>query len=271
MIVTLVFTFTNVNLAQTQPLRFVGLKNYETLFADQRTWQSLFVTLKYAAVALPVAVIVPFLVALMIHSRHLRGSGFFRVLFFLPYVIPFVAGVLMWNSMLNNETGWLNSFLRAIGISKPPDWMQDPAWINFGLVMMGLWGIGGGMIVYLAGLRGVPTDLYESARIDGAGALASFRHITVPMMSPVIFYTIVLGVVEVLQYFLVPLVLKNGTGEPAGSTLFYNLYLYKNFFTFQNMSYGATLAWFLFGINLVITLVLFAAARRWVYYAGEAR
>ena len=111
---------------------------------------------------------------------------------------------------------------------------------------MGMWGIGAGMIVYLAGLKGIPTDLYEAATIDGAGAWASLRHITIPMMSPVIFYTIVLAVVEVLQYFLVPLVLKNGTGEPGGSTLFFNLYLYKNFFTFQNMSYGATLAWLLF-------------------------
>ena len=122
---------------------------------------------------------------------------------------------------------------------------------------MGVWGIGAGIIVYLAGLKGIPTDLYDAARIDGAGAWASLRHITIPMMSPVIFYTLVLGVVEVLQYFLVPLVLKNGTGEPGGSTHFYNLYLYKNFFTFQNMSYGATLAWVLFAISLVITLILF--------------
>lgn len=136
---------------------------------------------------------------------------------------------------------------------------------------MGVWGIGAGMIVYLAGLRGIPSDLYDAARIDGAGAWASLRYVTIPMMTPVIFYTIVLAVVEVLQYFLVPLVLKNGTGEPGGSTLFFNLYLYKNFFTYQNMSYGATLAWLLFGITLLITLVLFWSARRWVYYAGEAR
>ena len=109
------------------------------------------------------------------------------------------------------------------------------------------------MIVYLAGLKGVPTDLYEAARMDGAGAWASLRHITIPMLTPVIFYTVVLSVVEVLQYFLVPLVLQDGTGEPGGSTMFFNLYLYKNFFTFQNMSYGATLAWLLFAITLVIT------------------
>jgi multiple sugar transport system permease protein len=271
MIATFAFTFTNINLAQAEPLRFVGLKNYETLFRDRQVWDSLGITLKFAALALPVAVILPFLVALLLHSRHLRFSGVFRVLFFLPYVVPFVAGVFIWNSMLNPDTGWINIALKVIGVSKPPAWLEDPTWVYPGLVIMGVWGIGAGVIVYLAGLRGIPTDLYEAARIDGAGAWASLRFITVPMMTPVIFYTIVLAVVEVLQYFLVPLVLKNGTGEPGGSTMFYNLYLYKNFFTFQNMSYGATLALVLFAISLVITLVLFGTARRWVYYAGEAR
>jgi ABC-type sugar transport system permease subunit len=271
MVATFVFTFTNINLAQAEPLRFVGLKNYETLLRDRQVWDSLGITLKFAVLALPVAVILPFVVALLLHSRHLRFSGVFRVLFFLPYVVPFVAGVFIWQSMLNADTGWINIMLKAIGISKPPDWLENPTWVYPGLVIMGVWGIGAGVIVYLAGLRGIPTDLYEAARIDGAGAWASLRYITVPMMTPVIFYTIVLAVVEVLQYFLVPLVLKNGTGEPGGSTMFYNLYLYKNFFTFQNMSYGATLAWVLFAISLVITLVLFGTARRWVYYAGEAR
>jgi multiple sugar transport system permease protein len=271
MVATLVFSFTNINLAQAEPLRFVGLKNYEQLLGDRQVWTSLGITLKFAVLALPVAVGLPFLVALLLHSRHLRFSGVFRVLFFLPYVVPFIAGVFIWMSMLNPDTGWINLALKAIGVAKPPAWLEDPSWVYPGLVIMGVWGIGAGVIVYLAGLRGIPTDLYEAARIDGAGAWASLRYITVPMMTPVIFYTIVLAVVEVLQYFLVPLVLKNGTGEPGGSLMFYNLYLYKNFFTFQNMSYGATLAWVLFAISLAITLVLFGTARRWVYYAGEAR
>ncbi len=271
MIATLGFTFTNINLNQAEPLQFVGLRNYQTLVSDQRTWDSLAVTLKFALLALPIGVCLPFLVALTLHSRHLRAPGAFRILFFLPYVVPFVAGVFIWQGMLSADTGWVDGFLKFIGISHPPDWLQDPTWIYPGLVIMGIWGIGAGMIVYLAGLKGIPTDLYEAARIDGAGPFQSLRHITIPMMSPVIFYTVVLGVVDVLQYFLVPLVLKNGTGEPGGSTNFFNLYLYQNFFTFQNMSYGATLAWLLFAITLVLTLVLFRSARRWVYYAGEAR
>ena len=124
-------------------------------------------------------------------------------------------------------------------------------------------------MINLAGLRGIPTELYEAARIDGAGAWKQLRHVTIPMMSPVLFYSLILGVVSVLQYFLVPLVLKNGTGEPGGSTMFYNLNIFHTFFTFQEMSYGATLAWLLFVITLVITLVLFRLSRRYVYYAGE--
>jgi ABC-type sugar transport system permease subunit len=271
MIATLAFTFTNINLAQEEPLQFVGLRNYETLISDKQTWDSLIVTFKFALLALPVAVGLPFLVALALHSRHLRGAGGFRVLFFLPYVVPFIAGVLIWGGMLSNDAGWINDVLRSLGIQHPPDWLQDPTWIYSGLVIMGVWGIGAGMIVYLAGLKGIPSELYDAARIDGAGAFAQIRHITIPMISPVIFYTLILACVEVLQYFLVPLVLKNGTGEPGGSTYFYNLYIYKNFFTFQNMAYGATLAWLLFGITLAITLLLFRLSRRWVYYAGEVR
>jgi ABC-type sugar transport system permease subunit len=269
MVVTLGFTFTNVNLSQEEPLRFVGLDNWTRLLRDSQTWQSLGVTFKFAAIQLPVSLIVPFAVALMLNSSHLRGSGLFRVLFFLPYVVPFVAGVFIWEGMLNPETGWVNGALRLIGIRQPPNWLSDTGWIYPGLVAIGIWGIGGGIIVNLAGLRAIPSELYDAARVDGAGWWSQLRHVTVPLMSPVIFYTLVLGIVEVLQYFLVPLVLKNGTGEPGGATLFYNLYLYKTFYTFQNMSYGATLAWMLFAITVLVSFVVFKLSRRWVYYAGE--
>jgi multiple sugar transport system permease protein len=191
-----------------------------------------------------------------------------RTLFFLPYVVPFVAGVLVWEQMLG-DAGWVNGVLRLVGIEQPPSWLFDAGWIYPALVLMGIWGIGAGIIINLAGLRGIPTELYEAARIDGAGAWTQLRHVTIPMMSPIIFYTLILGVVDVLQYFLVPLVLKNGTGEPAGSTLFYNLNLYQTFFTYQEMSYGATLAWFLFAITVIVSVILFILARGRVFYAGE--
>lgn len=269
MLATLGFTFTNIDLAQEEPVRFVGLDNYARLLADGDAWRSLLVTLKYAALSLPVGLVIPFSIALLINSKYVRGTSLFRVLFFLPYVVPFVAGVLIWQGMLNAETGWINALLRFIGIAHPPNWLNDPTFVYPALVVMGIWGIGAGIIINLAGLKGIPTELYDAANIDGAGWWTTLRHITLPLMSPVIFYTLVLGMVEVLQYFLVPLVINNGSGDPGGATLFYNLYLYKVFFTYQDMSYGATLAWLLFIITLGISLLLFWSARRWVYYAGE--
>ena len=268
-IATLGFSFTDIELVGQDTVNFIGLANYQKLLADPDVWQSLRVTFVFAAIWLPVTIIVPFLAAVLLNSPRLRGSSFFRVLIFLPYVVPVVAGVLIWQSMLLADTGWVNEFLRGIGWSNPPDWLQDPTWIYPGMVIVSIWTIGSAVIVNIAGLNGIPTELYDAAKIDGAGSWAQMRHVTLPMVSPVIFYSLTLGVVGVLQFFLVPFILKNGTGEPGGTTLFYNLYIYKNFFTFQHMSYGAALAWVLFLITLVLTLALFGTARRWVYYAGE--
>jgi multiple sugar transport system permease protein len=269
MIATLLFTFSNVTLAQEVPVQFVGFANYQQFLNDKQALAALGVTLKYALFAIPFALIAPLSLALILNSRYLRGTAFFRAAFFMPYVVPFVAGVFIWGQMLNTESGWINDFLTLIGVSNPPTWLNDPGWVYPSLVILGIWGIGAGIIINLAGLQGIPTEYYDAARIDGAGFWASLRHVTLPLLSPVLFYTLVLSVVGVLQYFLVPLVVNNGTGEPGGSTLFYNLYLYKQFFTFQNMSYGATLAWILFVISLVVTVLLFRSARRWVYYAGD--
>ena len=268
MVATLAFTFLNITLAQEEPLRFVGLDNYVRLANDGRVWESLGVTLKFALLWLPVSVLLPFLIALGLNSRHILGSNVFRALFFLPYVVPFVAGVLVWEQTLG-DGGWFNDVLRLIGWAEPPSWLFDSTFIYPAMVLIGIWGIGAGIIINLAGLRGIPTELYEAARIDGAGPWAQVRHITVPLMSPILFYTLILGVIGVLQYFLVPLVLKNGTGEPGGATMFFNLNLYLTFFNYQQLSYGATMAWLLFAIALVVTFALFRLSRRYVYYAGE--
>ena len=270
MIATFVFTFTNINLNQQTPLRFVGLDNYAHLLRDARTWDALLVTLKFAAIALPIGLILPFGLAMMLNSKSLRGSRYFQALFFMPYVIPFVAAIFAWSGMLNPEEGWINGVLGVLGI-QGPNWLNDPSWVYPALVLVGLWGVGSAVIINLAGLQNVPTELYDAARVDGAGWWGQLRHVTLPLMSPVIFYSVTLGVVGVLQYFLVPLVLYSGSGRPGGSTFFFNIYLYKTFFTFQDMSFGATLAWLLFVVILGITLVLFWSARYWVYYAGEAK
>lgn len=270
MIATLVFTFTNITLIQEDPIRFVGFANYERLLGDARTWRALGATLKFAAIALPIGLLLPFAIAVLLNSRSLRGSRYFQALFFMPFVIPFVAAIFAWGGMLNPEAGWINGTLEFFGL-EGPDWLNDPAWIYQALVLIGLWGIGSAIIINLAGLQNVPGELYDAAQVDGAGWWGQLRHVTLPLMSPVIFYSITLGTVGVLQYFLVPLVLNQGSGRPGDTTFFFNIYLYKTFFTFQDMAFGATLAWMLFVIILAITLVLFWSARYWVYYAGETK
>ena len=270
MIATLVFTFTNIRLTGDEPLRFVGLENWSRVFGDPRTWDALLVTLKFALIALPIGLLVPFTVALLLNSKSLRGTRFFQALFFMPFVIPFVAALFAWSGMLNPATGWINGFLELFGI-QGEDWLNNPDWIYPALVLIGIWGIGSAIIINLAGLQNVPSELYDAARVDGAGWWGQLRHVTLPLMSPVIFYSITLGTIGVLQYFLVPLVLNSGDGRPAGTTYFMNVHIYKTFFTFQDMSGGATLAWFLFVIILTATLLLFWSARYWVYYAGETK
>ena len=270
MIATLVFTFTNITLTGDEPLRFVGFENYERMLSDPRTWDALGVTLRFAAVALPIGLLIPFAIALLLNSSSLRGSRYFQALFFMPFVIPFVAALFAWAGMLNPQTGWINGLLEFIGL-EGRDWINDPDWIFPALVLIGIWGIGSAVIINIAGLQNVPSELYDAARVDGAGWWGQLRHVTIPLMSPVIFYSITLTTIGVLQYFLVPLVLNGGDGRPSGNTYFMNVHIYKTFFTFQNMSEGATLAWFLFLIILAFTLVLFWSARYWVYYAGETK
>ncbi len=264
-------TFTNYTLTQEQPVSFVGLANYRTMLADSQVGGSLLVTLKFGLIALPVGMILPLALALLMNNTYLVAKPLFRTLFYFPYIIPFVAAIFIWQQFISPETGWVNYWLRGLGVQNPPTWLLDIHWVYPALVLLGLWGVGNGMVINLAALQGVPTELYDSAKIDGAGAFARLRHITLPMISPVLFYLLILEVVGLFQYFLVPLVINNGTGEPGGATMFYNLYLYKTFFTYQNMAYGSTMAWLMFVIILLVTLVLFRTAKYWVYYAGEVR
>jgi multiple sugar transport system permease protein len=169
--------------------------------------------------------------------------------------------------MLNSETGWFNRFLDLFGIDGP-NWIDSVTWIYPALVIISLWGLGNAYLITLAGMQSVPTELYESATVDGAGAWSRFRNITLPMISPVIFYNLILTVVGLFRYFEIPFILKGTTGNPGSSTWFFNMHFYKTTFTFLNMGYGSTLAWLLFLITLAVTLGLFYSARYWVYYAS---
>jgi ABC-type sugar transport system permease subunit len=270
-IATLGFSLTNLTLENVGTSSFVGIDNYVRMFGDAQMWHALRVTIVFGLISLPISIFVPILLAMLMNSRRLLGSNLFRTGFYFPYIIPFVAAVFVWAAMLNPETGWINKALEAIGIQNPPNWLNDPAWVYPALVIVGIWGIGNAFLISLAALQGVPTELYDAAKIDGAGAVGTFLNVTFPMISPVIFYSLILTVVGLFQYFTVPLVLNQGNGAPGGATMFYNLYLYKSFFTYQNMAYGATLAWFLFLVILLVTLVLFWSQRYWVFYAGGDR
>jgi len=168
---------------------------------------------------------------------------------------------------MNTQAGWFNRALAVFGITGP-DWFNSQVWIYPALVMIGMWGVGDMMLMTLATMQGVPTELYEAAQVDGAGPLAKFRHITLPMITPVIFYNLVLQSIGIVQYFLVPFVLKGPNGDPGNATWFYGMHLYKEAFAYSNMGYGATLAWILFAFVLVITIILFTTQKYWVYYAA---
>lgn len=282
MIATLAFSFMDIKITDgvTSTPRFVGIDNYKTLFQDGNVWNArpnstpgaLWVTVRFGLIALPVGIFFPLAIALLVNSKYLMGKSFFRSMFYMPYVIPFVAAVFLWGGMLNPETGWINRSLIALGMPRDsvPQWANDINWVYPTYVLMGIWGIGNAMLIMLAGLQSVPTELYDAAKVDGAGSFKTFVNVTFPMISPVIFYNLVLSVVGLFQYFLVPLVVNQGTGRPGGATMFYNLYLYKIFFVNMNMSYGSTLAWILFAVILVVTVFLFTTARYWVYYASDS-
>ncbi len=265
MAASLFFSFLEFDLIRPEDARFIGLANYRQWFGDPLVWESLLVTLKFAAIMIPFALALPLGLAWLLTSRSLWGKPLFRTLFFMPTIVPFVSVVFIWGGFLNTQTGWLNQMLGVVGISGP-DWLNSTTWIYPALALIGAWGVGNAMLLFIAGIQGIPKDLYESAEVDGANTWHKFKSITVPMISPILFYNLVLAIIFLFQYFLVPFVLKNGTGDPANSTLFYSLYFFKTAFTFNDMGYGATQAWMLFLIIMLITLAMFGTARYWVYY-----
>jgi multiple sugar transport system permease protein len=267
-VASLIFTFTDFSLSSDQPMQFIGLANWERLFTDPITLTALGVTLRFALISVPVGIIVPVALAALLNSKRLIGKSLWRPLFYLPYMVPAVSSIFIWQSFLNGETGWLNRILRLFGVVDPPNWIQDENAILSAFVLIGLWGVGNAMLTMLATMQGVPTELYEAADVDGASATTKFIKITLPMISPVIFYNLVLSVIGVMQYFVVPYVLTRGTGNPNNAAYFFNMHLYKTAFTFFDMGYGATQAWFIFLIALVLTILLFATSRRWVYYSS---
>lgn len=265
---TLVFSFTNYNPVNPDITQFIGIDNYTQMMNDAKVGESLLVTVRYGLLAVPLSLVFGLFLASLVNSKSLVSSNFFRTMFYMPSMIPVVASGLIWSGVMNTQSGWLNLMIAVTGL-KGPDWLNDPNWIYPALTLIGFWGLGNLMLTLLAGMQGVPSELYDAATVDGANGWQQFTSITLPMISPVIFYNLTLMIIGAFKYFDLAFVLKNGSGAPADSTLFYNLNLYKNAFTFNMMGYGSAMAWVLFVIVLVLTLILFNTSGRWVYSAGE--
>ena len=244
------------------PARFVGLDNFTRMVNDPLFWKSLWVTVVYTVFHVPLTLILAFLVAMLLNSK-VRGIAIFRTLFYLPSIVPAVASAVLWVWIFNSEFGLLNMVLRLVGLKKVL-WLQDPNIALGSLVIMSLWNMGGVMIIFLAGLNGIPESLYEAAKIDGAGHWASFRRITIPLMTPVIFFNLILQIIGSFQVFTAGFLVT--AGGPNYATNFYVLYLFNNAFTYFDMGYASALAWVLFFIILALSLIVFRSGNRWVYY-----
>jgi multiple sugar transport system permease protein len=259
------YSFTQFNAVQTP--RWVGLQNYIQLFTqDADFWMAAYNTFYFAIVSIPLAIILSFGLAMMLNAK-IRFQTVYRTVYFLPTLVPEIALALVWVYLFTPGTGLINIPFDWIGV-RGPCWLTCETWSRPTLVLLALWIIGQQIVLYLAGLQDVPQELYDAADVDGANFWHKFRHITVPMMTPVVFFHLVTSVIGALQFFAIPFIMTGGTGFPAGSTLFYSIYLYKSAFHYFTMGYASAMAWLLFMVTLVITLIIFRSARLWVFYAG---
>jgi multiple sugar transport system permease protein len=266
MIYSLYLSFTRWDLF-TDPV-WIRLENYQTLFTqDPDFWQALRVTAIYTFVHVPLSLLGALAIALLMNSA-VRGITVFRTIFYLPSVLPAIAVSVLWIWVFNPEFGILNALLRVFGI-EGPKWLADPQWALWALIFMSLWSLGGGMIIYLAGLKGIPRALYEAAELDGAGPVQRLWHITIPQITPAIFFNLVMGIIGSLQVFTQAYAMTSG--GPQKSTLFYMYYLFDMAFIKFRMGYASALAWVLFIIILVFTLLVLRSSNLWVYYESERK
>ena len=248
------------------PGHYIGLQNYRDLWNDPLFWQSLRNTFYYTSCSIVIGTVVSIGLAMLLNQR-VRGMSLYRVLFYLPSIVPLAAVSVIWIWILHPTYGVVNYLLGTVGLPTV-GWFSDPTWAMPGLIVVSLWGLGNAMIIYLAGLQDVPNDLYEAAQLDGANAWQRTVNITLPLLSPVILFNVIVGLIGGFQYFVEPFVITQG--GPADATLTYGLYLYDNAFTYFRMGYAAAMAWVLFVIIMVITAVLLKTASRWVFYQGQA-
>ncbi len=259
----LAISFTSWDVVNTPD--WVGLENYRRLLDDPQALQALKVTTVYAAVSVPLQTVLAFVLAVLLNNP-IRGVGLYRTIFYLPTIVPVAAVAVIWRWVFSPQYGIFNYLLSLIGV-EGPSWLASTSWALPALILMSLFQIGGALIIYLAGLQGVPQDLYEAAVIDGAGWLRKHWNVTLPMMTPYVLFQLVIGLVAALQVFVQPYLMTQG--GPQDATLFFLLYVYRNAFEFFAMGYASALTWVLFVYVVALTLLILRSARVWVYYEGQ--
>jgi multiple sugar transport system permease protein len=273
MLASLYLSFTDYSVLT--PPRFFGIENYKRMFTERLFWRSVTNTLYYAGIFVPLSALASLCCALLLNQA-VRGRAFFRALFFLPSITPLVASVILWIWIFHPYVGLMNHLLSFVGISPGPGWLGSSKWSKPALIIISLWGSAGGgnMLVLLAGLQGVPLELHEAAELDGASSWQRFWRITLPLLSPALFFNLVLGIIGALQVFALAYVATTGydvpAGGPATSTLFYMVNLYNYAFDYWEMGYGSALAWVFFLVVLILTYGQMRLARSWVYYEAAA-
>lgn len=268
---SLFYSLTEFNVLQ--PAKFVGLANYKELITDSKFYKSLYNTLYISVFGVPLNLLFSLAMAMLL-SLEVKGQAIYRTIYYIPSVISVVASSVIWVWVLNPEYGILNTALGYLGLPQPV-WLSDPVFTKPSLIMMGMWGSGGTMLIYLAAIKGVPQSYYEAADLDGAGAWKKFTHITLPAISPATLFQLIMGLIFSFQYFTQAYIFISGSnngvqpGGPENSLLFYAIYLYQQGFSFLKMGVASAMAWILFIIIVAVTLVLFKTSLKWVYYGGE--
>ena len=258
------WSFTNYRVMN--PPQWIGLSNYIELANDPVIHTSVSNSLVYAAMAIPAQVIGGIGLALLLNTK-IRGRAFYRSVYYFPVLVPAVASAVVWRWVLDPQLGLANHLLRSLGLPTP-GWIGSVTWAKSSMVLISIWGMGNSVIIYLASLQDVPRSLYDAAEVDGANAWQKVRHVTLPMITPVIFFNLIMGLIGAFQFFTLPYVMTTGDGTPGQSLLFYSMVLYRQAFLYLRMGYGATMAWMLFLFILIGTLIIFRSSSRWVYYGG---
>lgn len=262
---SIVFSFTSFK--GIVPGEFVGLKNYNELLKDSTFWISVRNTFVYAVMAVPLSLIFGVLLSMLLNLQ-LRFQGIYRVISFIPTLVPVVAVSIIWQWLLNSQFGLVNYLLYKVGLPGPP-WFGSEIWSKPSIVLIAQWTIGTTVLTYLAGLQDIPKEYYEASIIDGCSLLGKARHITLPLLTPVIFYNVIMGIIAAFQQFTLPFVVSNGQGTPANSMMFYAMLLYKNAFSYFKMGLANAMAWMMFIVIMGLTLLVFSTSKKWVHYMGE--